>query len=77
VLLLLLVMLPVAKPLLCMPRVALLDPAGTPRLLLWLLECCRTLPLVLLCPEAGGRPALLPMDPEGPVMALAMLLHRA
>jgi hypothetical protein len=82
---LLLVMLPLAKLLLCMPRedrVTLLEAAATPRrLLLWLLDCCRTLPLLLLCPDAaGGLPpaaALLPIEPDGAAMALAMLLHRA
>lgn len=85
----LLPMLPVTKPLLCIPRVlvddrvALLPAPATPRrLLLWLLDCCRSLPLPLpvLCPEgaAGGLPAaLLSTEPEGPVIALAMLLHRA
>ena len=82
---LLLVMLLVTKPLLYMPleeRVTLLDAAPTPcRLLAWLLCCCRSLPLPLLCPEAaGGLPppaALLLTEPEGPVIALAMLLHSA
>jgi hypothetical protein len=86
VLLVLLVMLPVTKPLLCMPReerVTLPDPAAVPRLLLvlWLADCCRSLPLLLLCPDAAGGlllpVALLPMDPEGAVIALAMLLQRA
>jgi hypothetical protein len=87
VLLLLLVMLLVTKPLLCMPRedrVTLPDPAAVPRLLpllvLWLADCCRSLPL-LLCPDAAGglllAVALLPMDPDGAVIALAMLLQSA
>jgi hypothetical protein len=84
--LLLLPALPITMPLLCMPLLAPMDDrlllaaaAATRRLLL--ADCWRSLCLLLLAPDVApaGLPAvpLLSTEPAGPVMLLAILLHRA
>jgi hypothetical protein len=79
---LLLPALPMTSPLLCMPLRTptddLLLPAGRPAHRLLLADCCRSLLLPEAAPAARPPPVpVLSTEPTGPVMADAMLLHKA